>query len=97
MTTIIIIIIGVSAIVATACIAAHITTLKCNSEFESEWQIIEYTGSSVEPKNIYICKSCNNKSDINFHYCDNCGAYMRNGIERINYTGKISLSDELSE
>ena len=84
---IIIVSIVILAIVATA----YITTLVCNHEFNSSWQLINYTGSSVEPKCIYICKKCNNKRDINYHYCDNCGARMKNGVVRIYYTNGIKL------
>lgn len=66
-------------------VTAFITVLVCAREVTSEWQLIKYTGSSIEPKCIYICKRCNNKSDINYHYCDNCGSRMKNGLIRIYY------------
>ena len=61
---------------------------------ESEWQVIRYSGSSVEPKDIYICKRCNAKEDFNYHYCNNCGAMMKNGVEYRLYPDKIELSDD---
>ena len=72
---------------------AYTTALLCNKEYESEWQVIRYTGSSVEPKDIYICKRCNNKRDFIYHYCDNCGSFMKNGTYRINYSDEIDLSE----
>lgn len=85
-----IIIIGIIAV--TACITIRIWQQENTSE--SEWQVIRYSGSSVEPKDIYICKRCNNKSDINYHYCDNCGAIMTNGIPYCVHQDKIDLSDD---
>lgn len=73
----------------TAFTTAHI----CNNEFKSSWQIIKYTGNSVEPKDIYICRRCNNKEDINYCYCPNCGASMKNGEPRIYYSSEIDLSE----
>lgn len=78
----------VSVIIATA----YITTLVCNHEYSSSWQEISYTGNSVEPKEIYICKRCNKKVDIKYCYCPNCGANMRNGMGRVTYSSKIDLS-----
>ena len=60
----------------------------------SEWQVIRYSGSSVEPKDIYICKRCNVKEDDNYHYCRNCGVKMKNGTSQIHYSDKIELSDD---
>lgn len=84
------VIIGVIVICIVALIV-YITVLICNRELESSWQVIKYTGSSVEPKCIYVCKKCNNQRDINYHYCNNCGARMYNGVERIYYTNGINL------
>ena len=61
---------------------------------ESEWQVIRYSGSSVEPKDIYICKRCNAKENYNYHYCKNCGAVMSNGIPYQHFSDKIELSDD---
>lgn len=66
-------------------VTAFITVLVCDCKVKSEWQLIKYTGSSIEPKCVYICKRCNNKSDINYCYCPNCGADMKNGLIRIYY------------
>lgn len=66
-------------------VTAFITVLVCARKVKSEWQLIKYTGSSIEPKCVYICKRCNNKSDINYCYCPNCGADMKNGLIRIYY------------
>lgn len=75
--------------ITSACVTARI----CDNDnvSESEWQLIKYTGSSVEPKCIYVCKECNNQRDINYRYCDNCGARMINGVARIYYTNGINL------
>lgn len=73
--------------------SAYVTARICNREIESEWQEITYTGNSVEPKNIYICKRCNYKSDLNRHYCSNCGSEMKNGISYHCYSDKIELSE----
>ena len=72
-----IIAIVISIIVATA----YITVLVCDHESHSSWQVIAYTSSEVVvPKEIYICKRCYEKREINYHYCPNCGAKMKNGI-----------------
>lgn len=84
---IVIVSIVISAMIATA----YVTVLICDHEVKSEWQLIKYTGSSVEPKCIYICKRCNNQREINYHYCDNCGARMKNGVSRHYYSDKINL------
>lgn len=73
--------------------SACVTELICKHEHESSWQEISYTGNSVEPKEIYICKRCNQKVDIKYCYCPNCGAYMFNGMERVTYPNKIDLSE----
>lgn len=74
--------------------SAYATELKCKREFvSSEWQIIRYTGSSVEPEKVYICKNCNKKTNVNYRYCPNCGASMKNGESRIYYSGNIDLSE----
>ena len=73
--------------------SAYVTAQICNHEFSSEWQVIKYSGSSIEPKDIYICRRCNNKADINYHYCNNCGARMTNGISRYSYSNEIELSE----
>ena len=76
------------------CVTSAYTTARiCNRESESEWQEITYAGNSVEPKNVYICKRCNYKSDLNRHYCSNCGSRMINGISRHYYSGKIKISE----
>ena len=78
----------ISIIVATA----YITTLICNHESHSSWQVIAYTSSEVVvPKEIYICKNCYEKKDINYHYCPNCGARMTNGIVYSHNSGKIDI------
>lgn len=74
--------------------SAYMTDRRCNRECESEWQLITYSGSSIEPKNIYICKRCNYKTDLNRHYCSNCGSLMTNGISYYSYSDKIDLSEE---
>lgn len=84
---IIIVSIGILAIIATA----YITSIVCNYEYGSSWQVISYTGSSVEPKEIYICKRCNKKVDVKYCYCPNCGANMRNGMGRNYYTNGIKI------
>lgn len=71
--------------------SAYVTARICDYEFSSSWQLIKYTGSSIEPKCVYICKRCNNQRDINYHYCDNCGARMKNGVVRVYYTNGIKL------
>lgn len=71
---------------------AYVTSLINNKEYESVWQEITYTGNSVEPKEIYICKNCNYQADIKYHYCSNCGALMINGKTRIYYSDKIKLT-----
>lgn len=73
--------------------SAYLTALRCNREIESEWQEITYAGNSVEPKNIYICKRCNYKADLNRHYCSNCGSLMKNGKSYHCYSDKIELSE----
>lgn len=73
--------------------SAYVTARICNNDSESEWQVIRYSGSSVEPKDIYICKRCNNKKDVAYHYCDNCGARMTNGVYHVNYPDEIDLSE----
>ena len=75
--------------VTSSCITEHI----CNREIESEWQEITYAGNSVEPKNVYICKHCNYKTDLNRHYCSNCGSEMKNGMSYHCYSEKIELSE----
>lgn len=74
-------------------VSAYVTALIYNREIESSWQEITYTGDSVEPKDIYICRRCNNKEDIKYCYCPNCGASMKNGAPRICYSSKIDLSE----
>ena len=77
------------------CIASAYTTARiCNREIESEWQVITYTSSEVVvPKEIYICKRCNYKSDLDRHYCSNCGSLMKNGMSYHCYSDKIELSE----
>lgn len=89
MSLISIIAIVISIIVATA----YITVLICNHEFRSSWQAITYSDSSVEPTNIYICKRCNNKADINYRYCSNCGARMADGLPYKYHSSVIDLSE----
>lgn len=84
-------IVYITIVISAIVVTAYITMIICKYKFNSFWQPITYIGSSVEPKCIYICKKCNNKSDFNYHYCDNCGAKMMNGVERIYYTGEIKL------
>lgn len=72
-------------------LAVIITLCLCDYEHNSEWQVIKYTGNSVVPKEIYICKRCYNKTDINYHYCNNCGAKMTNGVPRDYHSSKIIL------
>ena len=91
MTNVEALIVYITIVICVIVVTAYITVLICNYKFNSYWQPITYMGSSVEPKCIYICKKCNNKSDINCHYCDNCGAKMMNGVERIYYTNGIKL------
>lgn len=86
---IIIVTVVLCLIVATA----YITVIICNHEYGSSWQEISYTGNSVEPKDIYICRRCNKKVDIKYCYCPNCGANMHNGMGRIAYSNKIDLSE----
>ena len=81
-------------VLTVGCIAsAYVTARICNNNFESEWQVIRYSGSSVEPKDIYICKRCNNKKDVAYRYCDNCGARMTNGGYYVTYPDEINLSE----
>lgn len=70
---------------------AYTTALLCNKEYESEWQEISYTGDSIEPKDIYVCKNCRFQANIKYHYCSNCGALMRNGKTRIYYSDKTVI------
>ncbi len=72
-------------------VASYTTALICNKEFESDWQVIRYTGDSIEPRDIYVCKNCRFQSDINHHYCNNCGALMINGITRVYYSDKTVI------
>ena len=80
-------------LIAGCFITAFSTAHICHCEFNSSWQVIRYTGNSVEPKDIYICRRCNNKEDINYCYCPNCGASMKNGEPRIYYSSEIDLSE----
>lgn len=84
----IVIIFGVGCVTS-----AYVTARICKHEIESEWQEIAYAGNSVEPKSIYICKRCNYKSDLNRHYCSNCGSLMKNGKSYHCYSDKIELSE----
>ena len=80
------------ALISVIVLTAYVTVLICNNEFNSSWQVIAYTSSEViVPKEIYICKSCYEKKDINYRYCPNCGAKMKNGIGYIPHTGKIDI------
>lgn len=92
MNPIIIGMIVICIIAVTASITIYI--YRQESVSESEWQVIRYSGSSVEPKDIYICKRCNVKEDFNYHYCNNCGAMMKNGAGYHLYPDKIELSDD---
>lgn len=84
----------IAIVLIVGCItSAYTTACICNRENESEWQKITYTGNSVEPKNIYICKRCNYKADLNCHYCSNCGSLMKNGTSYHYYSDKIELSE----
>ena len=81
-------------VLSVGCItSAYVTVLICNRNFKSSWQEIRYPGNSVEPKDIYICRRCYNKEDINYCYCPNCGAKMTNGITIIWYSSEIDLSE----
>lgn len=80
------------ALISVIALTAYITVLICNHEFNSSWQVISYTSSEVVvPKEIYICKRCYEKKDINYRYCPNCGAKMKNGIDYSHHTGKIDI------
>lgn len=82
------IIVLISVIVLTA----YSTVLICNQKYNSSWQVIAYTSSEVVvPKEIYICKSCYEKKDINYRYCPNCGAKMKNGIGYNHHSEKIDI------
>lgn len=81
------------ALIVASIASAYTTARICNHEIESEWQEITYTGNSVEPKSIYVCKRCNYKADINRHYCSNCGSLMKNGASYHCYSDKIKLSE----
>lgn len=84
----------ITILLSVGCITSACATARiCNREIESEWQKITYTGNSVEPKNIYICKRCNYKADLNRHYCSNCGSLMKNGTSYHCYSDKIELSE----
>ena len=75
-------------------ISAYTTARICNREIESEWQVITYTSSDlVVSKEIYICKRCNYKADLDRHYCSNCGSLMKNGMSYHCYSDKIELSE----
>lgn len=79
-------------LISVIALTAYITVLICNHEFNSSWQVISYTSSEVVvPKEIYICKRCYEKADINYRYCPNCGAKMKNGIDYSHHTGKIDI------
>ena len=69
------------------------TALICGNK-TSDWQVIKYAGSSIEPKTIYICMECNYKADSNYHYCSNCGSRMSNGVSRNYYSDKIELFEK---
>lgn len=72
--------------------SAYVTARICDHDYNSEWQVIVYTSSEVVvPKEIYICKRCYEKPDINYRYCPNCGAKMKNGINYSHHTGKINI------
>lgn len=73
--------------------SAYVTARICENK-NSDWQVIKYAGSSIEPKTIYICKECHYKADHNYHYCNNCGACMSNGVSRNYYSDKIELFEE---
>lgn len=79
-------------LISVIALTAYITVLICNHEYNSSWQVIAYTSSeAVVPKEIYICKSCYEKKDINYRFCPNCGAKMKNGIGYNLHTGKIDI------
>jgi uncharacterized paraquat-inducible protein A len=80
------------ALISVIALTVYITVLICNHEFNSLWQVIAYTSSEVVvPKEIYICKRCYEKADINYRYCPNCGARMTNGINYNYHSGKIDI------
>ncbi len=80
------------ALISVIALTVYITVLICNHEYNSSWQVIAYTSSEVVvPKEIYICKRCYEKADINYRYCHNCGARMNNGIQYNYHTGKIDI------
>lgn len=80
------------ALISIIVLTAYITVLICNHEYNSSWQVISYTSSEVVvPKEIYICKRCCEKKDINYRYCPNCGARMKNGIVFNYHSGKIDI------
>jgi uncharacterized paraquat-inducible protein A len=80
------------ALISVIVLTAYITVLICNHEYNSSWQVIAYTSSEVVvPKEIYVCKRCSEKQDINYRYCPNCGARMNNGINYNYHSGKIDL------
>lgn len=84
----------ISTILIVGCVTtSYFTALICNKEHKSTWQEISYTGGSVEPKEVYICKNCFFQANIKHHYCNNCGALMINGMSRHYYSDKIKLSE----
>lgn len=88
----------IAIIVIVGCFtSAYTTACICNHEYRSSWQTITYTGSSIEPKNVYICKRCYYKADIKHGYCPNCGANMTNGSPRYYYSTEIDLSEQEDE
>ena len=74
--------------------SAYVTARICNNEYSSMWQTIKYTGSSIEPKYIYVCKRCYYKADIKYSYCPNCGSCMTNGEARHYYSSEIVLKED---
>lgn len=90
-------IVWIIALISVIVLTSYITVLICNHEYNSSWQEITYTGNSVEPKNTYICRRCNNQAERNHHYCSNCGALMKNGVSYHCYSSKIDLLSKLEE
>lgn len=71
--------------------SAYVTARIYDTGNESEWLNIRLKNDSIEPVDIFVCKNCRQRENMNYRYCKNCGSWMKNGMGRQSYSEDIEI------